>query len=58
MARQVQIFTRLLPEKVEALEEIGRELAAEGEETVKSDGEVNCSEVIRILLAKADRRLA
>lgn len=58
MARQLQVFTRLTPEKIDVLDEIGVELANEGHDTVNDLGEVNRSEVIRILLAKADRRLA
>lgn len=56
MARMQQVMVRLSPEKIAALEEIGRE-----EEIVIAAGpragEVNVSEVIRAMLAKADIRL-
>lgn len=61
MARRIQIFTRLLPEQAEALDEIGQEMIDTGAVTEKeltTKQGVNRSEVIRILLAKADRRLS
>lgn len=63
MARQLQVFTRLYPEKIEALVEIGQEMIDEGtaddEKALRNPaGDINTSEVIRRLLAKADHRLA
>lgn len=53
MARRVQIFTRLTTDQIEALEVIG----AENDLLIERNGEVNQSETIRYLLAKADQRL-
>jgi len=56
MARMQQVMLRLSPEKIAALEEIGRErdiVVSAGPRA----GEVNTSEVIRTLLADADQRL-
>lgn len=62
MARSVQHFTRLSPEKVETLKVIGQEMidtGASDPETLRNhQGEINTSEVTRRLLAKADSRLA
>lgn len=58
MARRGQVFTRLSDRQEELLVEIGKELAKEGHATIKGDGEVNTSEVIRVLLGRADERLA
>lgn len=57
MARRGQVFTRLSDRQEELLHAIGRELAKEGHAVIKGDGEVNTSEVIRILLGRADERL-
>lgn len=54
---RTQIFTRLTQQQVEALHEIGAELAAKGAPVTKPSGELNLSAVIRVLLGKADKRL-
>jgi len=62
MARE-QIFLRAAEKKIEIFDAIGHELAAEANVAVgdppfyKGDGTLNRSEVLRRLLAKADRRL-
>jgi hypothetical protein len=62
MARSVQHFTRLHPDKVEVLKVIGQEMidtgAANPDSLRNHQGEINTSEVTRRLLAKADARLA
>ena len=57
--RKLQVFTRLYPSQIEALIEIGEEMQAAGnvEVVITRSGEINTSEVIRLLLAKADRRM-
>lgn len=58
MARRIQIFTRLEPRQEVTLQEIGQEMADQGiTDVIRHDGEINVSEVIRILLGRADRRL-
>jgi hypothetical protein len=54
------VFTRLFPSKVEALIEIGEEMKRDGIDEVMygRSEEVNVSEVIRRLLARADTRLS
>jgi metal-responsive CopG/Arc/MetJ family transcriptional regulator len=49
----VQVFTRLTIAQTEQLDKIGNELGL----FIERNGEVNRSEVIRRLLAKADRRM-
>jgi len=61
MARSVQHFTRLAPDKVAVLKVIGQEMidtGADPDSLRNHQGEINTSEVTRRLLAKADPRLA
>lgn len=51
--RREQIFTRLTRDQTEALDRIGRERKL----FITRNGQVNRSEVIRVLLAEADDRL-